>query len=53
MMRQLLIDGRPRKVVFFNGVSYAHELGYRRFARGLGRVGRVPGDVRADRLAPG
>ena len=29
MMRQLLIDGRPRRVVFLNGVSYADELGYR------------------------
>jgi ferredoxin-NADP reductase len=29
MMRQLLVDGRPRNVVFLNGVSYAHELGYR------------------------
>jgi ferredoxin--NADP+ reductase len=29
MMRQLLIDGRPREVVFLNGVSYATELGYR------------------------
>ena len=29
MMRQLLIDGRPRPVVFLNGVSYADELGYR------------------------
>jgi len=29
MMRQLLIDGRPRPVVFLNGVSYASELGYR------------------------
>jgi ferredoxin/flavodoxin---NADP+ reductase len=29
MMRQLLIDGRPRPVVLLNGVSYAHELGYR------------------------
>jgi ferredoxin--NADP+ reductase len=29
MMRQLLIDGRPRRVVLLNGVSYAHELGYR------------------------
>jgi ferredoxin--NADP+ reductase len=28
MMRQLLIDGRPRDVVFLNGVSYADELGY-------------------------
>jgi ferredoxin/flavodoxin---NADP+ reductase len=29
MMRQLLIDARPRRVVFLNGVSYADELGYR------------------------
>jgi ferredoxin--NADP+ reductase len=29
MMRQLLIDGLPRRVVFLNGVSYADELGYR------------------------
>jgi ferredoxin/flavodoxin---NADP+ reductase len=29
MMRQLLIDGVPRRVVFLNGVSYAEELGYR------------------------
>ena len=29
MMRQLLADGQPRRVVFLNGVSYAHELGYR------------------------
>jgi ferredoxin-NADP reductase len=28
-MRQLLVEGRPRPVVFLNGVSYAHELGYR------------------------
>jgi ferredoxin--NADP+ reductase len=29
MMRQLLIDGQPREVVFLNGVSYESELGYR------------------------
>jgi ferredoxin-NADP reductase len=29
MMRQLLAEGRPRPAVFLNGVSYAHELGYR------------------------
>jgi ferredoxin--NADP+ reductase len=29
MMRQLIIDGRPRRVVFLNGVSYSDELGYR------------------------
>ncbi len=29
MMRELLAHGRPRKVIFMNGVSYASELGYR------------------------
>jgi ferredoxin--NADP+ reductase len=29
MMRQMLIDGTPRNVVFLNGVSHASELGYR------------------------
>ncbi len=29
MMRQLLADGAPRRALFLNGVSYAHELGYR------------------------
>ena len=29
MMRQTLADGRPRKVVFLNGVSYVRDLGYR------------------------
>jgi ferredoxin--NADP+ reductase len=29
MMRTLLIDGRPRRVVMLNGVSYVRELGYR------------------------
>ena len=28
MMRQLLVDGAPRPVVFLNGVSHGHELGY-------------------------
>ena len=52
MMRQLLIDGRPRKVAFFNGVSYAHELGYRRLLEDWAGSGAYP-YVRADRLAPG
>ena len=52
MMRELLIDGRPRPVVFLNGVSYEHDLGYRRGRRGLGRVERrVPGHLRADGVA--
>ena len=29
MMRQLQADGAPRRAIFLNGVSYAHELGYR------------------------
>ena len=29
MMRQLTIEGRPRKAIMLNGVSYEHELGYR------------------------
>jgi ferredoxin/flavodoxin---NADP+ reductase len=28
MMRTMLIDGAPRKVVMLNGVSYQHDLGY-------------------------
>jgi len=29
MMKQALADGDPRRAVFLNGVSYAHELGYK------------------------
>jgi ferredoxin/flavodoxin---NADP+ reductase len=29
MMRQALFDGRPRRAVFLNGVSYEADLGYR------------------------
>ena len=29
MMKQALADGNPRRAVFLNGVSYAHELGYK------------------------
>ena len=42
MMRQLLIDGRPRPVVFLNGVSYADELGYRRSSRTGRHRARIP-----------
>jgi ferredoxin-NADP reductase len=42
MMRQLLIDGRPRPVVFLNGVSYANELGYRERLEGWQRSGEYP-----------
>jgi ferredoxin--NADP+ reductase len=42
MMRQLLIDGRPRPVVFLNGVSYASELGYCEVVEGWERSGEYP-----------
>src|SRR3954469_8497103 len=28
MIKQMLHDGAPRKALFLNGVSYAHEIGY-------------------------
>jgi len=42
MMRQLLIEGRPRPVVFLNGVSHAHELGYRTIVEDWERSGTYP-----------
>ena len=42
MMRQLLLDGRPRNVVFLNGVSYASELGYRDVLEDWEQSGRYP-----------
>jgi ferredoxin--NADP+ reductase len=42
MMRQLLLEGRPRPVVFLNGVSYAHELGYRTIVEDWERSGTYP-----------
>ncbi|HEV7810487.1 MAG TPA: FAD-binding oxidoreductase [Candidatus Limnocylindrales bacterium] len=42
MMKQLLIDGRPRPAVFLNGVSYAHELGYRPQLEEWERTGTYP-----------
>ena len=51
MMRQLLIDGRPRPVVFLNGVSYADELGYRATPRRVGGLRDLSGHLRPDGLA--
>jgi ferredoxin-NADP reductase len=34
MMQMLLREGRPRKAVFLNGVSYAGDLGYRSLVEG-------------------
>jgi len=42
MMRQMLADGSTRPVVFLNGVSYAHELGYRDIVEGWERSGEYP-----------
>jgi ferredoxin-NADP reductase len=42
MMRQLLIDGRPRPVVLLNGVSHAGELGYRPLLDGWVASGAYP-----------
>ncbi len=42
MMRMLLREGRPRRAVFLNGVSYEHELGYRRTVEAWGADGTYP-----------
>jgi ferredoxin-NADP reductase len=42
MMRQLLVDGAPRPAVFLNGVSHAHELGYRDIVEDWQRSGEYP-----------
>jgi ferredoxin--NADP+ reductase len=42
MMRQLLIEGRPRKAVLLNGVSYASELGYLPLLEGWVESGEYP-----------
>jgi ferredoxin-NADP reductase len=42
MMRKLLREGTPRKAVFLNGVSYAHEIGYRELLEGWERTGEYP-----------
>jgi len=34
MMRQMLIDGAPRRAIMLNGVSYESELGYRSLLEG-------------------
>jgi len=42
MMKQMLSDGAPRPAVFLNGVSYAHEIGYRDLIEGWERDGGYP-----------
>jgi len=39
MIRTLMAEGRPRRAVFLNGVSYATELGYRGLVEGWQRGG--------------
>ena len=42
MMKQMLADAAPRRAVFLNGVSYAHEIGYRALLEGWERDGGYP-----------
>ena len=42
MMRRLIREGRPRRAVFLNGVSYQHELGYRALVEGWAANGTYP-----------
>jgi ferredoxin/flavodoxin---NADP+ reductase len=42
MMRMLAREGRPRRTVFLNGVSYAGDLGYRSLVEGWASSGEYP-----------
>jgi ferredoxin-NADP reductase len=42
MMRQLVADGRPRPAIMLNGVSHAHELGYRDLLESWQASGEYP-----------
>ena len=42
MMKAMLREGRPRKAVFLNGVSYAGDLGYRALLEGWEAGGGYP-----------
>lgn len=42
MMRQALLDGRPRRAVFLNGVSYEADLGYRQLLEEWQTTGAYP-----------
>jgi ferredoxin-NADP reductase len=42
MMKALLREGRPRKAVFLNGVSYAGDLGYRALLEDWAASGEYP-----------
>jgi ferredoxin-NADP reductase len=42
MMKEMLNDGAPRPAIFLNGVSYAHEIGYRDLMEEWQRDGGYP-----------
>ena len=42
MIRQTVLDGRPRRTVMLHDVSYEHELGYRELLEGWQRDGTYP-----------
>jgi len=42
MMRQMLLDGAPRKAVFLNGVSYERDIGYRELLERWESSGEYP-----------
>ena len=42
MMREALLDGRPRRAVFLNGVSYESDLGYRQLLEEWQTTGAYP-----------
>jgi ferredoxin--NADP+ reductase len=42
MMRELLLEGRPRRAVFLNGCSYERDLGYREILEEWERTGEYP-----------
>ena len=42
MMKQLLHDGRPRKAILLNGVSYVEEIGYRALMEEWSSSGAYP-----------
>jgi ferredoxin-NADP reductase len=42
MMRQALLDDRPRRAVFLNGVSHVRDLGYRDLLEGWQASGEYP-----------
>ena len=48
MMKAMLREGRPRKAVFLNGVSYAGDLGYRALLEGWEAGGGYPLQVHPD-----